>query len=313
MASNFPLSAAICLAFGAASCGGGSGSQADDSSPRTIVTEQPISPMTVSESASLAIARAKRSEGRSDSFLMSRVVFGFNRARQQRPVLYGKTDTRCSSLTCTWLRGNVEQTVWNEFVEPGTDPYEFTFENHLSFFEDITVSRALARQGVTMFAITGDQQPGEPGVAEQGIGEVAVLDDSAFGTFELRYIDTNDEFLFVRYGMARGDLTGSRPSTSGVYRGAMIGNDKEDWSAINRSATLTYTVSGTGEALSADLGIANYSDILVSSTGTFSKSSGTPDSIQGTFIQGAFYGSGGGEVAGTFETSTHIGAFGAKR
>ena len=140
----------------------------------------------------------------------------------------------------------------------------------------------------------------------------------------------------VRYGLAGGDLAGTRPSgLRGTWRGLMVGTPRSGTLRGNRlqgDAVLTYAVNdqyeegdkygeGTSTLDAAFTNIRNldrgashsttsvrFNDVLVSADGTYRRI-GSP----GNRIEGGFYGPGHVEAAGVFEQADIVGAFGAKR
>ena len=156
------------------------------------------------------------------------------------------------------------------------------------------------------------------GIEVRSLG--AWMQDSAFGvrmersTFEGVRID-------ARYGLAGGELTGSRPSGGATWRGQMVGTPTagaDSGDRLQGDAILTYDLDS--ERLDAEftdirnidrLGrparAARFDGIDVGSNGTFEAG------IPGNRIQGGFYGSGHAEAGGIFEQSNIVGAFGAKK
>ena len=128
--------------------------------------------------------------------------------------------------------------------------------------------------------------------------------------------------LYAAFAGAAGDLTGSQPSGSATWRSLMVGTPTaapDHYRTLQGDATLIFTAANGGR-LGADFDhIVNinlqrahtvprirFFDIPVSAQGTFrSTSSG--------IIQGGIYGPGHTEIAGVFEKSGIIGAFGARR
>lgn len=257
------------------------------------------------ESSSTAHARAGSVEENSDSFLMTRAILRSNIAKWV-PAEFGVS---CSARACTMSPGSYNTALWTELT--GGDA-EITLKELDAYLENAeSLSGEPSEDGVSVFNIVGEPLPNQAeGITERISGSFAVLQHSLFGAgqFENFAAATPADQRHLRFGWAAGKLAGSAPATSGVYTGAMTGKDKASGSTTSGNATLTYTVSGTGGSLSANLGIASYSDISVQSSGAFSKSGGTSNNIQG-----AFYGSDGSEIAGIFESSTHVGAFGATR
>ena len=122
------------------------------------------------------------------------------------------------------------------------------------------------------------------------------------------------------FGWALGSRAGSRPETSGTYSGKMTGVTVSEGVSLRGNAELTYRFTNSGGELSAifsDIerssdGTAysspriQFPDVEVSETGTFQKGN------LGNRIQGAFYGSNRGEIAGTFEKPNIRGAYGVR-
>ena len=132
--------------------------------------------------------------------------------------------------------------------------------------------------------------------------------------------DYTDGTGTYRFGWALGSRAESRPSTRGTYNGQMTGIVVESGDLLRGSAMLEYTISNSGAELDAafsnirktsdnalhDPSTIRFSDVEVMRVGTFSQ--GTA----GNRIKGAFYGSSGSEIAGTFEKQDIHGAFGAR-
>ena len=126
-----------------------------------------------------------------------------------------------------------------------------------------------------------------------------------------------------RYGLAGGDLTGSRPSPAEgmelVWKGVMVGSVGRERVRLQGDATLTYD-AGLNELDAEFSEIVNlekaalysvpylrFDDVLVAVEGTFEAG------IGGNRIQGGFYGPAHKESVGTFEQLGIVGAFGARR
>ena len=126
----------------------------------------------------------------------------------------------------------------------------------------------------------------------------------------------------MRYGMAGGDLAGSRPLGSATWRGLMVGTPGTGAGRGDRlqgDATLTYSL-GT-QMLGAEftniqnidrlrahsVSAVRFTGVAVDSRGQFQ--AGTT----GNRIQGGLYGPGHAEATGVFEQSNIVGAFGAKK
>ena len=128
----------------------------------------------------------------------------------------------------------------------------------------------------------------------------------------------------VRYGLAGGDLAGTRPSDiRGTWRGLMVGTPRSGTLRGNRlqgDAELTYTGGGAATLDAAFTNIRNL-DRGASHSTTSARFDAIPVSANGTYrsgftgnrIQGGFYGPGHVEAAGVFEQADIVGAFGAKR
>jgi len=133
---------------------------------------------------------------------------------------------------------------------------------------------------------------------------------------------SEDITIDYRYGIAGGDLTGTRPSGTATWRGLMVGTPATGAGRGDRlqgDATLTYT-AGAHSLDAAFTDIQNidrlraHSTSAVRFTGISVDSRGSFEAGQtGNRIQGGFYGSGHAEAAGVFEQSNIVGAFGAKR
>ena len=144
------------------------------------------------------------------------------------------------------------------------------------------------------------------------------------GAFTVQTESTTQEGTRInsRYGLAGGDLTGTRPRGTATWLGLMVGTPATGSSRGDRllgDATLSYdlgdsTLDATFSSITnIDRGAAHstrtvrFQDIPVGSRGTFEAG------LTGNRIQGGFYGPGHAEVAGIFEQSNIVGAFGATR
>ncbi len=131
-----------------------------------------------------------------------------------------------------------------------------------------------------------------------------------------------DVRMKARGSFAGGDLTGTRPTGDATWRGIMTGTPATGPRAGNRltgDASLAYDfdtsrmaaeftrIIDTDRIASHSVTRVGFTDIAVRSDGEFGGSSGT------SRIEGGIYGPGHGEVAGVFEASNILGAFGAKQ
>lgn len=144
----------------------------------------------------------------------------------------------------------------------------------------------------------------------------STLNDSVFASNAQVRSDS-----LLRGSLAWGDLSGSEPSVSGVWRGMMSGVLAESDDLLLGDATLRYSASGSGGSLDAQftnivnftrnrahtLPSAEFANVQVGSDGTFDY--GNPNNK----IHGGFYGSTHSEATGIFEFGGILGAFGTKR
>ena len=146
------------------------------------------------------------------------------------------------------------------------------------------------------------------------------LEHSAFGVIR-EGGTTNGVDWTLRYGVAGGDLTGSRPSVDATWTGVMVGTPatgagRGDY--LQGDVSLAYEASSTPaldavfeNVVNLDTGAAitafAFSTVLVAADGTFDQ--GTA----GNRIQGGLYGPDHAEATGVFEQNDVVGAFGAKK
>ncbi|MCY4496452.1 MAG: hypothetical protein OXC14_04130 [Rhodospirillaceae bacterium] len=131
-----------------------------------------------------------------------------------------------------------------------------------------------------------------------------------------------DVRIGVRYGLAGGDLTGTRPTGSATWLGLMVGTPttgRPRGDRLQGIAALNYDMDAGGldvgfsSITNVDRGAAHatpvvmFNDLTIASDGTFQAG------LTGNRIQGGFYGPGHAEAAGVFEQANIVGAFGAKR
>ena len=142
------------------------------------------------------------------------------------------------------------------------------------------------------------------------------LTNSAFSV-DMLTIDHGSREDSILIGLSYGDNTGSRPTTTASYNGAIIGINKDDGGIVQGGVTIDVSVISNTANISFD-GIVNINNgntvgqmvwnTLIDTNGTFSSTSQTTGDIDG-----AFYGANHTEVGGTFNRDGIIGAFGASR
>ena len=284
-----------------AACGGGGGGSGGPPSAALGVLEQPLSiPPGAQRPASTAateLARAESILARSDSLLASNIHSSVDGA--YRPELVAVS--RCAAGACTWtLAGEHVETLTGQDIS--TDPDG--------------VKALLSKYGITTL---------ESRQGDSSLDYSAWMNHSAFGIEIEAGTFTDDSGvrhdLVAAFGLSGGDLTGTRPAGTATWRGLAIGTLLDDrlGDTLQGDATLTFT-AGTGTLAAVFRNFENltrqsnydgfqirFDGIPVSAQGTFRSSSG------GGLIQGGFYGPDHAETAGTFEQSTVVGAFGAKR
>ena len=179
----------------------------------------------------------------------------------------------------------------------------------------------LSRHGITLLegqAEVSEPTPDTPAYRNYG----AWMEHSGFVFRRGRSLDEDYETTW-RYGVAGGDLSGTRPvAVSGmefVWKGVMVGSVGRDPVPLQGDATLIYSAAnGTLRA--------EFSDIYELEEGgpheiPYLRFDGVPVSVDGTFgagagnnrIAGGFYGPDHAESVGTFEQLGVFGAFGARR
>lgn len=286
------LCAAACLAMLLASCGGGtsSPSPSQPSTPNAATAQRLVGGSPPVETAAEMDIRLREVFRRSDSLVITAVYVDYDDAdiRDEAVAL------RCSGSTCVGTYSSGET---------------ITFD--LSAASFVPGTALLTRNGIT---IELDARDGEI------IG--STLQDSAFASEHDRYDEVNYPFS-ARGSTAYGDLTGSAPSVSGIWRGMMTAVTTENDDLLLGDAVLRYSASESGKSLSAEFSnIVNFSrnrayarrsnvvfaNVSVNSDGTFNRSSSSYSKIQG-----AFYGNAHAEAGGVFEYSEMLGAFGTKR
>lgn len=280
---------AFCTLFVLASCGGG-GSPALPINPE--IPQGTPSEVLPTESASEAASRAADIRSQADSILMT--TAHYQSSIPQRSFV---ASASCSGRSCTFLNpftGSVLQLDIEDFSRDASSSDQ----------------PVLTEQGITLF------EGEEP---ERQNHLYGVLEDSFFDSFTF-VITSPDEVIKYRGALAFGDRTRSRPSSSGIWRGQLSAVTQSSSEFLQGDAMLTYTVSDTQGLLDAvfseitnlsrsaphSITEVRFSNVEVTSSGSFSQGD------QGNSIQGAFYGINAAEIAGTFERSGILGAFGAQ-
>ena len=303
MARIILLSAVLFVCFGLASCGGGAELTINPGAAQAITGGgAPV------ESAESQTARARNLAFRSDSILFSAVHFQTTIPGYRNFV----ANVRCRTTYCT-----VSIPALNF-----SNSYSANSVSNSVFSGTRRAQPVLTENGMTLVerAWEGTTTSGSIEAPNRGNSLVAVQSYSAFGSATETISYLNETFI-GRYSLAFGESAGGRPTISGVWRGQMTAITQNADSFLQGDATLRYTISGNRGELSADFtDIKNLSqniahayssvrfrDVFVSSSGTYSQG------YQGNRIEGAFYGSGAAETAGTFEKYGMLGAFGAQR
>ncbi len=140
------------------------------------------------------------------------------------------------------------------------------------------------------------------------------LTNSAFSV-DMLTIDYGSREDSILVGLSYGDNTGSRPTATASYNGAMIGINKNDGGVVQGGVTIDVSVTSNSANISFD-GIVNINNgntvgqmlwsVPINTDGTFSSTTGGD-------IDGAFFGANHVEVGGTFNRDRIIGSFGARK
>ena len=256
------------------------------------------------ELASEAVFRATSIGSRADSLLLTTVHYQTSVPEYRNVVV----EPYCSTRSCTLSHTMTGITLYSTVDSIIQNAYSGTVREQSIF----------TKQGVTLIERAWNA-PWSQGRSEGHI-LAGVLEHSAFGALT-ETITYGGETFAGRYAGAFGDRTGSHASTSGVWRGQMSAVTESSSDFLQGDATLTYSVSDSGGTLNAEFsGITNLSrnsahsvpnvsfpDVEITPSGSFSQG------VRGNRIQGAFYGSNAGEIAGTFERSKILGAYGTRR
>ena len=239
------------------------------------------------------VDRGDRILSRSDSVLVSALHY-----REQDDARGMQTVPVCAGDRCdVYVDGHLLVTIDRDYLRTSLRRYG-------------EARPILTRNGIT--------------IAEANSGDFGILGSalrhSAFVS-ERSYIFDPRGGYYARGAIAAGDLAGSRPAVNGSWSGLMTGTLARDGDYLTGDANLAYTASSAGGHLQAefsnirnetlnrahDAAPARFVGVAVDSEGTFDSG------VRGDRIQGGFYGSGHAEVAGIFEQSGILGAFGAYR
>ncbi|MDE0392054.1 MAG: hypothetical protein OXI57_08305 [Rhodospirillales bacterium] len=249
------------------------------------------------ETPAAQTARAPAIVSRSDSLIVS--------------TIHGDTDhpdlptfrlrARCSGTQCS-------------ISEPTTGLTQTIRLADLEFGTGETVAVG-TRHGITL--VSGIRESAD----EHVIGLGAWMEHGSF-TVQIERLREGDVTVDGRYGLAGGDLTGTRPTGGATWLGLMVGTPATGTHRGNRllgDAALNYDLSSDtldvafSSIKNIDLGAAHstetvmFQNLQIGMTGTFEAG------LAGNRIQGGFYGPGHVEAAGIFEQSNIVGAFGARR
>ena len=273
---------------------GGSGGllRPDDSTLALIGATAPV------ETPGAQSARSPGIVSRADSLIFS-TIYG-ETTHNELPSF--RLNARCSGITCsiTEHRFGYYQTVSLSDMD----------------FASGDVSALGTKNGITLMSQAGS----EDGTEFTAFG--AWMHHSGFAV-QTGKEAVQGETVWVRYGLAGGDLTGRPPAGSATWRGVMVGTPASGRGAgahrLVGDASLRYDLNARDLDASftniknIDRGAAHsttmvqFVDIPVTFDGTFSAG------LSGNRIQGGFYGPSHGEAAGIFEQSNIVGAFGARR
>ena len=250
-----------------------------------------------SETPAAQTARAPAIVSRSDSLIIS--------------TIYGDTDhpdiptfrlrARCSGTRCS-------------ISEPETGYTQTIRLADLEFVAAETMAVG-TKHGITLMSGTRQNADGHL----TGFG--AWMEHGSF-TVQMERLRRQDVTLNGRYGLAGGDLTGTRPTGDAAWLGLMVGTPATGTNRDDRllgDAALNYDLDSNtldiafSSIKNVDRGRAHstesvmFQDVQIGLKGTFEAG------LVGNRIQGGFYGPGHIEAAGVFEQSNIVGAFGARR
>ena len=171
------------------------------------------------------------------------------------------------------------------------------------------------KHGITLMSGTRE------GVDGYVVGFGAWMDHGSF-TVQIERLREHDVTIDGRYGLAGGDLSGTRPAGDATWLGLMVGTPATGTNRGDRllgDAALNYDLNSRtldvafSSIKNIDRNAAHstqtvmFQNVRAGSQGTFEAG------LAGNRIQGGFYGPGHVEAAGIFEQSNIVGAFGARR
>ena len=287
------------ICYGVLQRGGGSAVNLDPSS-----AQQATGGSAPAELAAEAVFRATGIGSRADSLLLTTAYIQTSVPQYRNVVV----EPYCSARSCTLSHTPTGITL------------NYTVDSIIQNAYSGTVAEQsiLSKQGVTLIERSWSASFSQS--SSEGEILAGALDHSAFGSVT-ETITYGSETFVGRYAGALGDRTASRPIASAVWRGQMSAVTQSSSDFLQGDATLTYSVSDSRGILNAEFsGITNlsrnsthsvpsvsFSNVEVTSSGSFSQG------VRGNRIQGAFYGTNAGEIAGTFERSGILGAYGTRR
>ncbi len=288
---RFPLLTALASAIALTACGGGGGGSSSGQALSRPSVHDLTNSQKPAETAAAIGARAPGIVARAD-VLFASTMYGTTNI-EGYPTFHAPS--ACAGFSCTWTeqRSGVELTVDESNISAST----------------AGAKAVLTKNGITTLGRSDNDY--------RTYG--AWMSDSAFAVTSFTIRD-GGSVARGRYGIAGGDLSGSRPTGTATWRGLMVGMTQGgNRDRLQGDATLTYSLSNTSlNAAFTDIvnidrrkahsvSSVGFNNVPVFEDGSFH--SGTT----GSRITGAFYGSAHGESAGVFEKSGIVGAFGARK
>ena len=314
---GLPLMAALFLS----ACGGADETRLPSPPGRAPVADPPA------ETGGDVAARVAEILFRTDSLLATGV---YGQRREQPPEIGAlppageppaelerqdfRFDTACEGISCSLTAvGNVGGAS-SGGVPAGFERSDLNWVTRAS-------SAWASRHGITLLeaqADVGEATPETPDMRSLG----AWMRHSGFVFSHALAADGGWETEW-RYGLAGGDLAGTRPGAARgfdlVWQGVMIGSSAHGYLPLQGDAILTYDVGdGSLDAVFSDIyDLANrrpHSVVRVRFDNVAVRVDGTFDSgVRGNRIVGGFYGPDHSESVGTMEQLGIVGSFGARR